>query len=119
MSPEELLRRYFSVEMERDVEKILALYTPMATFATPERLRNGREEIRPFYEDAVERFPTLAVQITNAFDHGDWAVAEWSAEMTGTDGSVVPLSGVNVARFEHDLLAEVRSYYDTGAYLTP
>lgn len=116
MNSEDLLRRYFTVEQTRDVDAVLALYAPDATFRTPDALRTGHAEIRPFYEDAVARFPTLEVEIVNAFCSGDWATAEWSARMSGADGVVVPLTGVNVARFADGLLAEVRSYYDTGTY---
>ena len=118
MTPEQLLRRYFQVEMTRDVEQILALYAPAATFQTPDLLRTGHAEIRPFYSDAAERFPRLRVEITNAFGEGDWAAAEWSAVVVGTDGRALPLSGVNLAHFEDELIVEARSYYYTSSYLS-
>lgn len=117
MTPDALLRRYFTVEMTRDIDAILDLYTHDATFRTPERTRAGREEIRPFYEDAAARFPDLDVQVLTSFAKGEWAVVEWDARMRGPEAGEFALAGVNVARFEDERLAEVRSYYDTGTYL--
>ncbi|MEV0290351.1 nuclear transport factor 2 family protein [Kribbella sp. NPDC050820] len=117
MSSEELLRNYFKVEMTRDIDAVLDLYAPDATFQTPERIRRGRAEIRSFYEDAAHRFPHLDVTIVNAFDRGDWADGEWDATMSGPDTGELRLQGVNVTRFEGGRIAEVRSYYDSSAYL--
>jgi ketosteroid isomerase-like protein len=116
-TPAEVLRHYFQVEMTRDVEAIVALYAPMATFETPDQLRRGHPEIRPFYIDAAARFPVLRVEVTHAFDHGEWGLAEWSAVMVSPAGEQLSLRGANVAKVENGLLVEIRSYYDSGSYL--
>jgi ketosteroid isomerase-like protein len=116
-----VLDRYFRTEMTRDVDAILGLFTPEAVFQTPDRARRGREEIRPFYEDAVERFPGLKVSITRAFNDGLFEIAEWSAAMNDPEGSELALDGVNIARTdaEHMQIVEMRSYYDASAYGSP
>jgi uncharacterized protein (TIGR02246 family) len=118
MGAAKVLDRYFRTEMTRDIEAILELFAPGAVFQTPDRVRRGREEIRPFYEDAVERFPTLVVTIVRSFNDGVFEIAEWTAVMTEPKGSELALEGANIARVdsEHMQVLEMRSYYDTGAY---
>jgi ketosteroid isomerase-like protein len=112
----DVLRRYFEVEMTRDIDAILDLYSPDAVFATPDAVRRGRAEIRPFYEDAAHRFPHLDVKVTVAFSDGQLAVAEWDAVMSGPEAGTLSLAGANVARIVDGLIVDVRSYYDTSSY---
>lgn len=116
MDPASVLRQYFTIEMTRDIDAILGLYASDAVFATPDAVRRGHHEIRPFYEDAARRFPELDVKVVLAFSDGENAVTEWSAVMSGPEAGTLSLSGVNVARVVGGLLVDVRSYYDTSSY---
>jgi ketosteroid isomerase-like protein len=102
--------------MTRDIDAVMALYARDAVFTTPDAVRRGHDQIRPFYEDAALRFPKLDVEIVRAFCDGPDAVAEWSAMMSGPEAGTLELSGVNVAHVENDLIVDVRSYYDTSSY---
>ena len=109
------LATYFTTEMTRDVDAIMARYAPDAVFTTPDAVRRGHEEIREFYLDSCARFPKLDVQVVG-FGVGENAAAEWSAVLTDTDGTALPLRGANVARIVDGLIVEMRAYYDTGSY---
>lgn len=121
MSSAKVLDLYFRTEMTRDVEAVLDLFAPGAVFQTPDAVRTGRDEIRPFYEDAAKRFPHLSVSVTRAFNDGAFEIVEWSAVMTGLEGQPVPLEGVNVARVDTELMRieAMRSYYDVSSYSQP
>jgi ketosteroid isomerase-like protein len=116
MRPTEVIRNYFAVECKRDVDDVMALYAPDAVLKTPDATRIGRAQIRPFYEDAVTRFPQLRTTVVKTVEEGDWVVAEWDAIMVGPSGDELHLDGINLVRVEGDLIAEVRGYYDTGRY---
>jgi uncharacterized protein (TIGR02246 family) len=121
MSSARVLDLYFKTEMTRDLEAILGLFAEDAVFQTPDALRKGRDEIRPFYEDAARRFPQLSVSLTRAFTVGSFEIGEWSALMTDPEGRQVPLEGVNIARVDaqSSTIQEMRSYYDVSSYSHP
>jgi len=112
---------YFKTEMTRDVDAILGLFAPSAVFQTPDAVRKGHDDIRPFYEDAAKRFPHLSVSVTRAFTDGAFEIAEWSAVMTDPEGREVPLEGVNIAQVdaESSRIDAMRSYYDVSSYVRP
>jgi ketosteroid isomerase-like protein len=87
-----------------------------ARFVVPTEVRAGHAEIRPFYEDACERFPSLKVQVVTSFEKGDEAAAEWVAILTDPHGVELELKGVNVARVVDGKFLDMRSYYDAGRY---
>jgi hypothetical protein len=121
MSSARVLDSYFQTEMTREIEAIVGLFAEGAVFQTPDAVRKGRDEIRPFFDDAAERFPHLSVSVTRAFTDGPFEIAEWSAVMTDRLGRRVPLEGVNIARvdIENSMIQGMRSYYDVSSYTRP
>lgn len=115
-TPDEVLRSYFAAEMTRDVDAIMAHFSEEAVFTSPVDVRRGHDEIRPFYVDAGERFPSLHVTIRTGFDNGVEAVAEWEAVLEGPDRPKLVLNGVNVAKVVDGKIVDCRSYYDIGTY---
>ncbi|HEY0471672.1 MAG TPA: nuclear transport factor 2 family protein [Kribbella sp.] len=116
MTPTEVIRNYVIVEGKRNVDDVLALYTPDAVLKSPDARRTGWDQIRPFYEDAATRFPELRTTVVQTVEEENWVVAEWDAIMVGPTGDELHLEGINLVRVEGDLIAEVRAYYDTGEY---
>ncbi len=102
--------------MTRDVQAILDMFIPTAVFQTPDEVRSGLASIRPFYEDSVSRFPILEVVVTRSLTDGTWGVAQWSATLRPLSGEALLLEGINVAEIANGRIAQMRSYYDVGAY---
>lgn len=115
-TPDQVLRSYFAAEMTRDVDAIMAHFSEDAVFTSPVDVRRGHDEIRPFYEDAGERFPSLKVTIRTGFDNGVEALAEWEAVLDGPGRPQLVLNGVNVAKVVDGKIVDCRSYYDIGTY---
>ena len=115
-TPDEVLRSYFAAEETRDVDAIMEHFSEDAVFTSPVDVRRGLDEIRPFYEDARERFPSLKVTIRTGFDNGVEAVAEWEAVLNGPGRPELVLNGVNVAKVIDGKIVDCRSYYDIGTY---
>lgn len=89
----------------RDVEGLLALNLPNAVFApAPGHPVEGEEAIR----GALEQFLALGLPITmsvrHVFEAGSvgLAIADWTLEGTGADGSEVKLGGSTADVAVHD-----------------
>ncbi|OAK56377.1 nuclear transport factor 2 family protein [Rhodococcoides kyotonense] len=44
---------------DHDIEAVLAMYTPDATFTVAGRTMSGRDELRAFYVDSMDRYTTM------------------------------------------------------------
>ena len=113
MSPTEIVTRYWKVEEARDVDAVLGCYADDAELVVPGLGRlSGHSQIRTFYQQSIERFPGLAVEIVRSFERGDRGAFEWRSIFTDGKGRRSRLKGVNVIRVTEDKLAEVHVYYD-------
>jgi hypothetical protein len=72
----------------------------------------GREQIRTFYESSGAQYPGLIVEIGRTYSSNDEGAIEWHAELTDLDGSVVPLSGVNIMSQQDGLITTLSAYFD-------
>lgn len=106
---------YWTAEIERDVEKVLAHYHPDAVFVPNGMILRGHDEIRTFYEDSCRRFPKLEVEIVRESGGPPVTALEWSAAVTDHGGTRVPFVGVNLVSVEDGRFREVRAYFDTSA----
>ncbi len=114
-SPRDVAWSYWTAEIERDVDKVLAHYHPDAVFVPNGVALRGHDQIRTFYEDSCRRFPILEVEILRESGDGSIAALEWSAAVTDHEGTRVPFVGVNLVSIEDGLFREVRAYFDTSA----
>ena len=113
MSPAEIIRRYWKIEETRDVEAVLGCYAENAELLVPGLgLLSGHSQIRSFYQQSVERFPGLAVEIVGSVEHGDRGAFEWRSVFTDHNRRRIRLKGANVVRVSDGKLAEVHVYYD-------
>jgi NAD(P)-dependent dehydrogenase (short-subunit alcohol dehydrogenase family)/ketosteroid isomerase-like protein len=119
-SVEEIARRYWQAEESRDVDRILAFFTPDAHWRGPGANLRGHAEIRTFYERSATRFPGLAVRIGKVLGTADEAAIEWSAVFTDPAGATYDLSGVNLIRIENGRIASLTTHNDpSGLSRTP
>ena len=113
MTPRQIVENYWKVECTRDVDAVLACYDPQARLLVPGLgLLSGHGQIRRFYQESVDRFPVLEVDIIAAFEDGDRGAFEWRSVFKDRDGATFRLKGVNVIRVGADRLLEVHVYYD-------
>ena len=78
----EVLARHLKSFSERDLDGILSDYAPGAVFFTPDGLRRGKEEIRPFFQSLIGEFSKAdsSFCLTLASVEGDHAFILWTAE---------------------------------------
>lgn len=117
---EEIARRYWQAEESRDLDRILAFFTPDAHWRGPGADLRGHEQIRTFYAQSAARFPGLTVRVGRVLGGDDEAAIEWSAVFTDSDGTTYDLSGVNIIRIEAGLIASLTTHNDpSGLSRTP
>ena len=114
-SIEQIARSYWQAEASRDIEAILAFFTPDATWRGPGLDLRGHEQIGAMYAASAEAFPGLEVEVGRAFGDDDEAAIEWSAVFTDPAGKRIPANGVNVMRREGDRIASLDANWDPSA----
>lgn len=111
----DIARRLFDLEAARDIEAIMACFTPDAHWSGPGISLRGHAEIRSFYEQSVSKYPILEVDVGQAFGSSDEAAIEWSAVFTDDTGGQWRLEGVNLMRRHMDQISSLTTYYDSQA----
>lgn len=120
---EDLLRRLLRAQNNNDVDEALACFArPRYELIGNNRIYNGAEEVRRYYETARRYFPDLAFEVLALHHADDSVVAELM--MSGThlgSGQDFEASGKQfhcraaaIFTFEGDDLVCARAYYDTG-----
>ena len=109
-SPREVAESYWRAECSRDIEAILAHFHEDAELIAPGASLRGHEDIRRFYEDAIERFPGLEVTIVHGLTVGDEECLEWEAVMIDHEGGRHPQSGANVFLVSGGKFTRIRVY---------
>ena len=113
MTPRQVVENYWRVECTRDVDATVACYEPTAELVVPGLGRLvGHAQIRRFYQESVDRFPALAVEIASVLEDGDRGAFEWRSVFHDRAGDAFRSNGVNVVRVAGDKLREVHVYYD-------
>ena len=113
MTPREVVENYWRIECTRDVDGVLGCYDEKAELLVPSLGRLvGHEQIRRFYQQSVDRFPVLEVDIVGAVENGDQGAFEWRSVFRDQDGVAFRLKGANVIRVIGDRFVEVHVYYD-------
>jgi ketosteroid isomerase-like protein len=69
--PREVIEAYWQAEERRDLDGVLDHYAEDAELVVPEMGRLvGHSEIRKFYEESIENFPELRVDIVRGIVNG-------------------------------------------------
>jgi uncharacterized protein (TIGR02246 family) len=97
-SPEQLMERFSALLAARDLEGLVALYEPDASFAPqPGMVVRGKDAIR----EALRRFLALDGSLRSEISHvlrsADTALVHnsWTLEGTGPDGREIRLGGTS------------------------
>ncbi|MEO3824729.1 SDR family oxidoreductase [Actinomadura sp. B10D3] len=115
----EVARNYWRAEESREIDRILSFFTENAQWQGPGSDLTGHEEIRSFYEQSIERFPGLRVEVGRVLGDDREAAIEWTAVFTDREGEHYPLSGVNVMRLEGDRIGSLTTYNDPSTLTRP
>jgi len=86
LSIDEVLDRHLSCFAERDIEGVLADYSPDAVFFSPTGPLKGPDAIRPFFQTLVSEFakPGASFTMLQRSIDGDHAYIIWTAETADT-----------------------------------
>ena len=113
MTPRNVVENYWRIECTRDVDAVLACYDEKAELLVPGLGRLvGHEQIRRFYQQSVDQYPFLEVDIVGAIENGDQGAFEWRSVFRDQNGVVFRLKGANLIRISGDRFLEVHVYYD-------
>ncbi|KEZ76375.1 nuclear transport factor 2 family protein [Salinisphaera hydrothermalis] len=113
MTARKVIENYWRIECTRNVDDIMECYADDAEMVVPGMGRlSGKNEIRRFYQDSVDRFPKLSVDIVGAVEDGDQGAFEWQSLFHDHKDRPFPLEGVNVVRVGNDKLQSVHVYFD-------
>jgi ketosteroid isomerase-like protein len=107
----DLARAYWDSEESRDIDRILAHFTPDATWSGPEARYRGVTEFRLFYEDSIAQFPQLSLTILETLGEPSRAALRWTAILTSLDGVSQRLDGVNFMTFDGGLITDLATFF--------
>lgn len=110
MTPREVAESYWRAECSREIDAILAHFQQDAELIAPGAVLRGHDDIRAFYQDAIDRFPGLEVTVGHDVSAGDEACIEWEAVMIDHDGKRHPAAGANLIRVSSGKFERVRVY---------
>ena len=95
-SPDEVLSLLGTTFNVGDLESMLALYEPQATFVVQAgETVTGTEALREAFGGFLALEPTFEVEVKKIFRAGDMALAfsDWALAGTGPDGEPLSMSG--------------------------
>ncbi len=95
-TPDEVLSLLGQALNAGDLESMLALYEPEATFVVqPGETVTGTEALREAFGGFLALKPTFEVEVKKSFRAGDIALtfSDWALTGTGPDGQTVSMSG--------------------------
>ncbi len=95
-NPDEVLSLLGEAFNAGDLESILALYEPEATFVVqPGETVMGTEALREAFSGFLALKPTFELEVKKVFRAGDIALSfvDWTLTGTGPDGETISMSG--------------------------
>jgi ketosteroid isomerase-like protein len=107
-----LAEAYWAAEERRDVDAIMALYDPDATYEDAGGRVSGLRAIREWYVRSVATYPRLTVDIVREYTDGDGSAIEFFATLWDHDGRPVVIRGVNAFQVRDGRFTSVRSFED-------
>ena len=106
-TPDEVLSLLGQAFNAGDLESILALYEPQATFVVqPGETVTGTQALREAFSGFLALKPTFELEVKKVFRAGDVALSfvDWTLTGTGPDGETISMSGQgsDALRQQHD-----------------
>ena len=109
MSPRELVQAWVDAFNRRDSAALAGMYAPDAiNHQVAEAPVQGRENIRTMFASGFASAEMVCI-VENIFEEGCWAILEWRDPLG--------LRGCGFFRFEGELIALQRGYWDKLTFL--
>jgi NAD(P)-dependent dehydrogenase (short-subunit alcohol dehydrogenase family) len=109
---EQIARAYWDAEASRDLDRMVAFFTPDADWGSATNRVKGRAAIREYYAGAAAQFPGLTVKVGRSYGNDTDAAIEWHAIFSDRGGRTYPLSGIDLFHREGELIASLTHYED-------
>ena len=129
--PKVLSAKYNQAFNSHNETAIRSLISPNARFSGPGDVRlEGRDAVLGYINSWIKALPDATITVTNEIVSGPWIAQEFTfagthkAPLTGPMGTIPAtnrkVSGqcVSITRYENDLAAETRLYFDVVQLLT-
>jgi predicted ester cyclase len=129
--PKILATKYNQAFNAHDESALRSLFAENARFIAPGDVRLvGRDAIAGYTKSWMTALPDAKITVTHEIVSGPWVVQEFSfdgthkAPLTGPMGTIqatnrkVSGQSVSITRYENDLVAETRLYFDVVQLLT-
>jgi predicted ester cyclase len=126
-----LATKFIAAFNTHDGNAIKTLTAPSARLTAPGDISlQGREAVAGYAIEWLKAFPDARLTVTNEIVSGSWIVQEYTFEGTHREPLAGPMGvipatnkrllgrGVQVIRFENDLVTDVRLYFDMVQVLT-
>jgi uncharacterized protein len=112
---EDLVRGYFTAVNEERWDDVMALYRDDAVLHVPgRRPKEGKDRIRPFYENIGHRFEKHVAELTLLLADDKVAAATVRYDGTDRDGKAVDVYACDNFRFEDGRIRELRIVFDSA-----
>lgn len=109
MPPRELIKAWVEAFNRQDCDVLASMYTPDAVnHQVAESPVQGRENIRAMFANGFAAAKMVCI-VENIFEDGQWGILEWRDPLG--------LRGCGFFRFEGDLIAFQRGYWDKLSFL--
>ena len=109
---------YWIDECARDLDKLLAHFTPDAAVITPDGAVHGHAAIAALYRKSFDAYPGLTVDMTAGFAGEGAHCFEFSAVLQDGRQERWLVEGINLMRLEGGLISSLRSYEDAPRRMT-
>ena len=109
----ELAEAYWAAEERRDVDAIMALYDPDASYEDAGGRVEGLGPIRAWYLRSVATYPRLTVDIVREYTDSDGSAIEFHATLWDHDGRAFVIRGINAFQVRDGRFTSVRSFDDS------
>jgi len=107
------IRALRALEIERDLQPIVELFTPDCELMHPlfDHL-HGSEGVRKLWRRYLDSFEEIRTEFVSAVDGHDISVIEWISSATTLDGRPLEYSGASVLASEDNRVTSMHVYFD-------
>jgi len=106
-----------TLERERDLEPVLALFAEGATLRRIPRAGSyhGERGIQHFWEEYLDAFSSISTEFGKVIELNEAVVLEWRSQGTTKHGKEVEYEGCTVLELSDGKISAFRTYYDAAA----
>ena len=103
---------YWDDECARDLDKLMAHFTPDAEVVTPDGSYRGHEAVAALYKKSFDAYPGLTVDVSASFAGRDGHCVAYRAVLFDGNDNRWLVEGINLMRMKDGRIAYLRSFED-------